>query len=323
MRRAIVAQDPAGRRAALRRRRLRPQQHRPAGGRRRASRRRTPSSGCSGSRGCRAARSRRPWRRARSSAGAPVRRQLSATTTSGTLSRDSLIEAGVDVSAPPHGRRARRTSSRSSSSTRARASARCCGTGIPHLTWEPADMSARRRHVRTHAARRLPRDGRGHAGRALRARGGHARPSSTSKRCGPASRDLLQQIDAIIAAQDFPSALTGHEELGRALEAMADEFRRAARVRHARRRGQPGALRRAVRSGRRRFRWTAWTRPAPAMCFAAPLPPPACGRRTATSRTCSTTRTPSPRSTAARSGARGGLPTPAEVDELLWARPRM
>jgi sulfofructose kinase len=39
----------------------------------------------------------------------------------------------------------------------------------------------------------------------------------------PGVLDLLQQIDAIIAAQDFPTALTGHEDLGRALEALARE----------------------------------------------------------------------------------------------------
>jgi sugar/nucleoside kinase (ribokinase family) len=41
----------------------------------------------------------------------------------------------------------------------------------------------------------------------------------------PGIGELLQNIDAIIAAQDFPSALTGHEDLGRALEAIADEYR--------------------------------------------------------------------------------------------------
>jgi sulfofructose kinase len=40
----------------------------------------------------------------------------------------------------------------------------------------------------------------------------------------PGIADLLQQIDIIIAAQDFPCALTGHEDLGKALAAMADEF---------------------------------------------------------------------------------------------------
>jgi sugar/nucleoside kinase (ribokinase family) len=43
----------------------------------------------------------------------------------------------------------------------------------------------------------------------------------------PGIVDLLQQIDVIIAAQDFPSALTGHEDLGRALEALSREFRAA------------------------------------------------------------------------------------------------
>ena len=36
----------------------------------------------------------------------------------------------------------------------------------------------------------------------------------------PGIADLLQNIDAIIAAEEFPSALTGHEDLGRALEVM-------------------------------------------------------------------------------------------------------
>src|SRR5437870_4260784 len=40
----------------------------------------------------------------------------------------------------------------------------------------------------------------------------------------PGISDLLHQIDVIIAAQDFPTALTGYEDLGRALEAMAREY---------------------------------------------------------------------------------------------------
>jgi sulfofructose kinase len=40
----------------------------------------------------------------------------------------------------------------------------------------------------------------------------------------PGIGELLQQIDVLIAAQDFPSELTGHEETGRALEAMAAEY---------------------------------------------------------------------------------------------------
>ena len=40
----------------------------------------------------------------------------------------------------------------------------------------------------------------------------------------PGIADLLQNIDAIIAAQEFPAALTGHEQLGRALDAIGREF---------------------------------------------------------------------------------------------------
>ena len=40
----------------------------------------------------------------------------------------------------------------------------------------------------------------------------------------PGIGDLLQHIDAIIAAEEFPTALTGYEDPGRALEAMAREF---------------------------------------------------------------------------------------------------
>jgi sulfofructose kinase len=40
----------------------------------------------------------------------------------------------------------------------------------------------------------------------------------------PAIAELLQQIDAIIAAQEFPTALTGYENLGQALAAIGREF---------------------------------------------------------------------------------------------------
>jgi sulfofructose kinase len=41
----------------------------------------------------------------------------------------------------------------------------------------------------------------------------------------PGIADLLQHVDAIIMAEAFPSDLTGHEEQGRALQAIAREFR--------------------------------------------------------------------------------------------------
>lgn len=44
----------------------------------------------------------------------------------------------------------------------------------------------------------------------------------------PGLGDLLRQVDMIIAAQELPSALTGHDDLGRAIEVMAREFEAAA-----------------------------------------------------------------------------------------------
>jgi sugar/nucleoside kinase (ribokinase family) len=40
----------------------------------------------------------------------------------------------------------------------------------------------------------------------------------------PGIADLLQNLDAIIMAETFPAALTGHEEPGRALQHIAREF---------------------------------------------------------------------------------------------------
>jgi sulfofructose kinase len=40
----------------------------------------------------------------------------------------------------------------------------------------------------------------------------------------PGTPDLLRHLDAIIMAQEFPSALTGHDELGRAAQTIARDF---------------------------------------------------------------------------------------------------
>jgi sulfofructose kinase len=44
------------------------------------------------------------------------------------------------------------------------------------------------------------------------------------ERVRPGIVELLQQIDVIAAAQEFPTELTGYENVGRALEVMAGEF---------------------------------------------------------------------------------------------------
>lgn len=61
-----------------------------------------------------------------------------------------------------------------------------------------------------------------HAARAARAAG---IPTVIDvEKVRPGITDLLQNIDAIIAAEGFPTELTGYEEPGRALEAMARDF---------------------------------------------------------------------------------------------------
>ncbi len=44
------------------------------------------------------------------------------------------------------------------------------------------------------------------------------------ERVRPGIGDLLQHIDAIVAAQSFPTEFTGYEDIGRALQAIAREF---------------------------------------------------------------------------------------------------
>jgi len=47
---------------------------------------------------------------------------------------------------------------------------------------------------------------------------------SDIERVRPGMADLLQNLDAIIMAQGFPTAFTGHEDVGRALQAIARDF---------------------------------------------------------------------------------------------------
>ncbi len=47
---------------------------------------------------------------------------------------------------------------------------------------------------------------------------------SDIERVRPGIADLLKHLDAIIMAQEFPTALTGQEQLGRALQIIARDF---------------------------------------------------------------------------------------------------
>ncbi len=140
----------------------------------------------------------------------------------GTLSRDSLIGEGVDVSA------ARTVAGATNQFAVVLVDAR---TGQRTVLWD--------RHPQlTMTAEEMPRDA-ARSGRMLivdcQETAAAAQAARYAREAGvptvidvekvrPGITDLLQHIDAIIAAKDFPTALTGYEDPGRAIEAMAREF---------------------------------------------------------------------------------------------------
>jgi len=140
----------------------------------------------------------------------------------GLLSRSSLVDAGVDVSA---------------AQTIAGATNQFAvilvdgGTGERTVLWDrhPA-LSMRASDVSHEAAtsgRMLIVDCYETAAATAAARYAKAAELPTVvdvEQVRPGIVELLQQIDAIIAAEAFPSALTGYGDPGRALAAMAEEF---------------------------------------------------------------------------------------------------
>lgn len=140
----------------------------------------------------------------------------------GTLSRNSLIEAGVNIE---HSRTLpRATNQFAIILVDARSGARTVlWDRHPDLAWGPADVP----RAAVTAGRLLIVDGNDTSASTQAAR--YAREAGIPtvldvEKVRPGITDLLQQIDIIIAAQDFPSALTGHEDLGRALAALTDEY---------------------------------------------------------------------------------------------------
>src|SRR5262249_48108886 len=140
----------------------------------------------------------------------------------GTMSRESLVSAGVDVSG------SRVVAGATNQFAVILVDARSGDRTVlwdrhPALTFDPHDVP---RDAVT-AGRLLIVDCHETAAATQAAR--YARETGVPtiidvEKVRPGIGDLLQQIDVIIAAQDFPSALTGQEEIGRALEAMANEF---------------------------------------------------------------------------------------------------
>jgi sugar/nucleoside kinase (ribokinase family) len=139
----------------------------------------------------------------------------------GTLARESLEQAGVDVTAAVTIPGA--TNRFAIILVDARSGERTVlWDRDPALAMQPADIvpdvvtSGRFLLVDAHdtaASRRAARE----------ARAAGIPTVVDVEKVRPGIGELLQQIDVIIAARDFPAALTGHEEPGRALEAMARE----------------------------------------------------------------------------------------------------
>src|ERR1035437_5004500 len=139
----------------------------------------------------------------------------------GAFSRDSLTAAGVDVSA------ARTVAGATNQFAVILVDARTGARTVlwdrhPGLTMEAGDV----REDAVTSGRMLLVDCQdpGAAAQAARyARQAHIPTVIEVEKVRPGILEVLQQIDAIIAAEDFPTALTGHEDLGRGLEAMARE----------------------------------------------------------------------------------------------------
>jgi sulfofructose kinase len=238
----------------------------------------------------------------------------------GTLSRDSLTAAGVDTSASRTVPGA--TNQFAIILVDAQTGARTVlWDRHPDLAWDPGEVP---RQAVT-AGRMLIVDCHETAAATQAAR--YAREAGVPtvvdvEKVRPGIAELLQQIDVIIAAQDFPTALTGHEDLGRALASMADEC--PARVVCATL-GEQGSL---ARCGGREIRTPAFqvdcvdTTGAGdvfrggfvAACLKSPdadIEDILTYANAVAALNCRAL------------GARGGMPTPQEVDDLLWARARM
>ena len=140
----------------------------------------------------------------------------------GRWSRDSLISEGVDVHASWSASGA--TNQFAVVLVDARSGARTVlWDRHPALSMEPAAIS----RPAVEAGRLLIVDCQETAAATVAAQTARAAGIPTIidvERVRPGIVELLQQIDVIIAAQEFPTELTGHDDVGRALEVMAREF---------------------------------------------------------------------------------------------------
>jgi sulfofructose kinase len=238
----------------------------------------------------------------------------------GVLSRNSLLEDGVDLTA------ARTVAGATNQFAVIIVDARSGARTVlwdrhPLLAWEPADMP---RDAVT-SGRMLLLDCHETAAATQAAR--YAREAGVPtvldvEKVRPGIADLLQQTDVIIAAQDFPSALTGHEELGRAVETMSREFPAHLVCVTL---GEEGSLARChgreIRTPGFQVDCVDTTGAGDVFrgAFAA-----GCLREPDADVEDLLTYANAVAALNCRAlGARGGIPTAREIDELLWARQRM
>jgi sugar/nucleoside kinase (ribokinase family) len=140
----------------------------------------------------------------------------------GALSRESLVREGVDIS------ESRTVAGATNQFAVVLVDSRSGERTVlwdrdPALTIDPADVS----RAAVISGRMLIVDCHETAAATRAAR--YAREAGLPtvidvERVRPGINELLQNIDAIIAAQSFPGELTGYDDPGRALEALAQEF---------------------------------------------------------------------------------------------------
>jgi sulfofructose kinase len=140
----------------------------------------------------------------------------------GRVSRESLVNAGVDVSASWTAAGA--TNQFAVILVDARSGARTVlWDRHPALSMEPGAIS----RSAVEDGRLLIVDCQETAAATIAAQYARAAGMPTIidvERVRPGIGELLQQIDVIIAAEEFPAELTGYDDLGRALDVMAREY---------------------------------------------------------------------------------------------------
>ena len=303
----------------FRRRRPRPQQYRSRRRRLPNIRRATRNSGSSGSSECPAVRPRPRSASAPALDGRASYIGRFGDDDLGELSRTSLTSVGVDIS---------RSKTVAGRDEPIRGGARRLQHGRTDRVVAPArrvddrpgDRRARRRHRRSCTHRRLPRDrGRGSSG-PVRARSRACLTIVDVEKVRPAHRRTARCTSTRSSPQNsFPASTPGHESPGRALEALADEFRAPLVCVTL---GKEGSL---ARCGGVEIRTPAFSvrvrrqhgrgrRVSGRLCRRH-----ACGRPTARSRTRLSFANAVAALNCRRLGARGGIPTAGEVEQLLYA----